>query len=167
VALHVQVAQPLQPRGDELGHLRGEDGEDAGKVVGRPVAGHVGLAEADQTALPDSGEERVRSDEAQHRGVGAARSPDHCRGGETGGGLDADVQPARYTAEQRLRHARPEPGGGLGRNVGPVLRVDGDGAVDGTAVVWGGPGAVGAGLACQRSMSSVTAHLFADSGGDG
>jgi len=26
VALHVQVAQPLQPRGDELGHLRGEDG---------------------------------------------------------------------------------------------------------------------------------------------
>ena len=57
--LHDDVAQPLQPRRDQRGHLVGEDGQQPGEVVGVPVARHVRLAEPDQAAGADPAVERL------------------------------------------------------------------------------------------------------------
>ena len=61
------VAQLVQERRNQVAHVRRERGEHAGEVVGRPVTGHVGLAEPDRAGRAEALEERGRADEVHHR----------------------------------------------------------------------------------------------------
>ena len=67
---------PLQRPGHQIGHRRRERGQDPGEVIGHPLAGHVGLAEADQPMSPDPTGQPVGV--AQHEGrQGRVGGADH------------------------------------------------------------------------------------------
>ena len=69
----VQPAQFLQRFGHQLSDAGGEDLHHRGEVIGVPVAGHVGLAQADQSAVAEPGREIVRAVHGHHRGTGPVR----------------------------------------------------------------------------------------------
>ena len=104
------VPQPLQQRVHEGGHPAGERRQQVGEVgagAGRPVAGHVGLAEADLHVGAQPGEDVGRPDQLHHRGVLAAGT-EHAAVRED----DPDRQRGHRPAEEDLgdggvhRHAR-------------------------------------------------------------
>ena len=69
--------ESLQRLGDQRRHVAGERGEQIGEVgarAGVPIAGHVGLAEADLGVGGETGEERVRSVDHHERVGGATRA---------------------------------------------------------------------------------------------
>jgi len=67
LAVQHGVAQPVEHRGHEFPHVRREGRQHSGQVVGGPVAGHVGLAEADRAGGAEPVEERARPDQAKDR----------------------------------------------------------------------------------------------------
>ena len=67
-------AQPLQPGRDEVGDVAGQDGEKFGQVRAVPVAGQIGLAEADQAGGAEPAEERPWPVQEHDRGSGGSRS---------------------------------------------------------------------------------------------
>ena len=73
LARQVEAAQLLQRLGHERADAGGEHLHHGGEVVGVPVAGHVGLAQADQAAVAEPGGEGFRPVDG-HDGVGGAGS---------------------------------------------------------------------------------------------
>ena len=59
MAHHGQRPKPLQRRRNEIGDGSGEGCEQAGQVVGVPLARHVRLAETDQSVAADPARQRV------------------------------------------------------------------------------------------------------------
>lgn len=87
-----QGAQPLQRPGDELGDVRGEHGEDGRQVRRVPFAGHVGLAEADESSGADAAVEDLGVGD-QHGGT--ARAEDRAAVAEPA----AQREPAQGTSQ--------------------------------------------------------------------
>ena len=115
--------KPLQGGRNEVGDRFGELGEQTGEIARAPVAGHVGLAEADQAVAADPPNHRVGTvnDHRRQRRVGGA---DH-----RAVGVDAarNRQARCCTAEQPIRDRagrdadRPARDA---RHVGPSVGVD-------------------------------------------
>ena len=61
LARKVEAAQFLQRLGHQRPHPGGEDLHHGGEVIGVPVPGHVGLAQADQAAVAEPGGEGLRT----------------------------------------------------------------------------------------------------------
>jgi hypothetical protein len=70
-----KCAQLLQRLGNEGGDVPAQLGEEATEVLGVPVAGHVGLAEADQLVGADAAEELRRAVDLHGRAAGSAGTP--------------------------------------------------------------------------------------------
>ena len=108
--------------GTSVGQPAGQDGEHAGQVVGVPVAGHVGLAEADQPVGPDPAEERVGSHQVIRRGRRRARHRRRRRRAARPG--SGSRRTARRRAAARATAARAA--GRARVDVGPAVGVDDD-----------------------------------------
>ena len=108
------VPQPLQQRVHEGGHPAGERRQQVGEVgagARRPVAGHVGLAEADLRVGASREKNDGRPDQIHHRGVLAAGAEDAAVGED-----DADRERRHRAAEDQLGDA------GVHRRRGGVAR---------------------------------------------
>ncbi|GAA5019217.1 hypothetical protein GCM10025734_72060 [Kitasatospora paranensis] len=119
-ALHVEAAQPLRAGGDEGLGGGGERGQQGDEVGGVPVAGLVGLAEADQAARADPVQEGLGAVQAQHGCAGGCAHQ-----GPAAGEFDAQAAPAGDPAEQASGDGGAQRDVRDAGDVGPPAGVDG------------------------------------------
>ena len=124
--------------------MRGEDGQQAGQVRAVPVARHIGLAESDQAARPEPGEEGARIADHHERRAGRPAPSRRPPGSPTRMGSDATAAPNSRRAIS-ARGAEPRATATSGHRIGSIIH-----PVSCVVLITGPPRITGPPLAAAR-----------------